>query len=525
VNWRHATQKAAIVAAFALLWASAVRAQTQVSQSPCLGLSPTLGPVFDQRVICTLPQLYGPAGLTVFSPGSIVPGTLQTSAPNVAGNFVPENNFLFSVNQAIASQIASLPLVAPAAGLTVVIDPVIKAPMWSYESFGPIFSERATTIGRHRFAIGFSYQYMDFSSLDGIDIRSLPTLFVQSGNVGFTTIAPTHDYITASNNIGLKIHQSTVFATFGLFEGLDVSVAVPILSVSMRVAADSSIVPNSSQPGFISFNAKPSSATSNGTCLSTLNSASGNAYCARAVFSNSQSASGIGDLTIRLKGILKSWKKSPQDSASRVGDGAASTAAKGQGSERISSFGAGLDVRIPTADERNFLGTGAVGLRPFLIWSRSGRLSPHANFGYQWNGKSILASNTLVGNPAASGEHNLPGQLIYSLGLETGVSRRLTVSADLVGQTVLDAGRIHLVQAEAPGLCDTFSSCSNPGQPVQQTTVEGYKGTYRSNNASVAVRYRPLGAFLLSASVLLKLDNGGLRSKAIPLVSATYMFH
>jgi len=99
------------------------------------------------------------------------------------------------------------------------------------------------------------------------------------------------------------------------------------------------------------------------------------------------------------------------------------------------------------------------------------------------------------------------------------------VSTDLVGQTFLNAGRIHLVEAAAPGLCDTFSNCSNPGQPVQETTVEGYKGTYRSNSASVAVRYRPFGAFLLSASVLLKLDNGGLRSKVIPLVSATYTFH
>ena len=522
-SWRYTRWNAVTV--LALLSSVTLRAQSQVSQPPCLGLSPALGPVFNQRVICTLPQLYGPAGLTIFSPGSIVPGTLQTSAPNVAGDFVPENNFLFSVNQAIASQIASLPLVAPAAGLSVVIDRGINAPFWSDESFGPIFSERATTIGRHRLAIGFSYQYMDFNSLDGIDIHSFPTLFVQSGNVGFTSVAPTHDYITASNNIGLKIHQSTVFATFGLFERLDVSVAVPILTVSMKAAADSSIVPNSSQPGFISFNSKPSLATSNGTCLSTLTSASGNAYCARAVFSNSQSASGIGDLTIRFKGILKSWKKSPQDSASPVGDERASTTSKTQGSERVSSLGAGFDIRVPTADERNFLGTGALGLRPFVIWSRSGRLSPHANLGYQWNGKSILASNTLVGNPTASGEHDLPGQLIYSAGLETAVTRGLTVSADLVGQTFLDAGRIHLVEAGAPGLCDTFSNCSNPGQPVQQTTVGGHKGTYRSNNASVAVRYRPFGTFLLSASVLLKLDNGGLRSKAIPLVSATYTFY
>src|SRR5882762_11898442 len=83
-------------------------------QTPCLGLaSSSLS--FNDRVICTVPQLYGPQGLIFFSPGSLFVGPLQTTAPLIAGSFTPPTvtSFLDAVNQTITSQIASLPLVAP----------------------------------------------------------------------------------------------------------------------------------------------------------------------------------------------------------------------------------------------------------------------------------------------------------------------------------------------------------------------------------------------------------------------------
>ena len=58
----------------------------------------------------------------------------------------------------------------------------------------------------------------------------------------------------------------------------------------------------------------------------------------------------------------------------------------------------GLDARMPTGDEYNFLGAGSFGARPFLAVSmRRGNFSPHANFAYQWNGNSILAGNFQTG--------------------------------------------------------------------------------------------------------------------------------
>jgi hypothetical protein len=107
--------------------------------------------------------------------------------------------------------------------------------------------------------------------------------------------------------------------------------------------------------------------------------------------------------------------------------------------------------------------------------------------------------------------------------------KRFTATADLVGQTVINGARVHLIQALAPGLCSGTSSnpsdiCADASPAVHEETIAGYKGTYEINNASLGLRCRPFGRFLVSANVLLKLDNGGLRSKAIPTVSATYTF-
>jgi Putative MetA-pathway of phenol degradation len=473
------------------------------AQSPCPTLSQTQGPFpADNKLICTLPQLYGPLGLSVEG-GANVTGVATLHSVlgfNMAfRQLVPaENNFLLSVNQTVAREVGVLPLVTPASVVGLVFDQSLGLFVLSNDSFGPIFSERASTIGKHRLAFGFSYQYMSLDSLDGVDLHSFPTLFIQGADFVGNPCNPitnagecpgsTHDFITAVNRVDLKINQYTAFVAFGLTRHTDVSVALPVLSISMQSAADSAIVPNSSnQTGFLAFETPVNEIGR--VCLSSPSQG----FCSHALFFNSQHASGVGDVTIRLKTIVKSWEQA--------------------------GLAGGLEVRIPTGDEKNFLGTGAIGIRPFAVWSRGGRISPHVNFGYQWNGSSILGGDVTTGT-----KDNIPSEFLYSAGLEASVSRHLTTSADLVGQTVVNAQRVHLIPASAPGLCDTFFACANPAPPLQETAIESYKGTYAVNNVALGARYRPFDTFLLSANVLLKLNDGGLRSKAIPTVSATYTF-
>ena len=53
------------------------------------------------------------------------------------------------------------------------------------------------------------------------------------------------------------------------------------------------------------------------------------------------------------------------------------------------ALAAGVDVRFPSGDEENLLGSGASGLRPFVAFSASFQaIAPHVNVAYQWNGRA-----------------------------------------------------------------------------------------------------------------------------------------
>ena len=72
----------------------------------------------------------------------------------------------------------------------------------------------------------------------------------------------------------------------------------------------------------------------------------------RRQFTASRTATGLGDITVRIKGAV------------------------------TNGLSLALDLRIPTGDEEDLLGSGAAGLAPFVIWSTSaGAFSPHVNVG------------------------------------------------------------------------------------------------------------------------------------------------
>jgi hypothetical protein len=158
------------------------------------------------------------------------------------------------------------------------------------------------------------------------------------------------DVVTTLNSIEATVSQFTMFVTAGVTDRFDISMAFPVVATN---------------PLTHFFR------QSNGTVGS------------RRVFTAVGQASGVGDLTVRMKGRVK---------------------------ERHSmGVSLGLDVRLPTGDEMNLLGTGAAGLQPFVIVSTTyQKLSPHVNAGYQWNGSSLLA-----GNPAAGTSADFPDQSVY----------------------------------------------------------------------------------------------------------------
>ncbi len=105
----------------------------------------------------------------------------------------------------------------------------------------------------------------------------------------------------------------------------------------------------------------------------------------------------------------------------------------------------GLDLRLPTGDEKNLLGTGAPGVHPFLAWSATyGALSPHLNVGYQWNGSSILA-----GDIEAGVSEDLPDVAVYAAGAVIAVHPRVTLALDVLGRYIIDSPRVRLEEFHA----------------------------------------------------------------------------
>jgi hypothetical protein len=437
---------------------------------------------------CVLPNLFGPTGLTVFP---------NVGFPHYA-HFVgaAQTTLNQTLSSAIATQLAVLPIISPSSGFTYKYDSEAGAFVRSTTSFGPVYSERAETVGRGNVSFGISYQRFRFSNIDGIDLHKVPALFSHIDNTGpgNTPLSYEADVIWTSNNINLNVDSNTLYGTVGITDRIDVSVSIPIVSVRMGVTSDATIVrvsgPTFNLPGVGTlpnphqFTADPNSLT--------------NAYLSNG------SASGLGDIDFRAK--VGVWHG------------------------RSAAVSAGLDVRTPTGNARQLLGSGAVGIKPFFVVSAVGKhFAPHVNLGYQWNGSSILAGDVtgstvsenssgiavIQNGPAI--KSNLPSQVFYTVGADFGATRQLTFAFDYLGQALINAPRV---------FHDTFPTQNIPGGTgvLNLPTISGGKDTVALSSGSVGFKYNLFGNVLLTANVLFRLDNKGLRQDVVPLLALSYAF-
>ena len=414
----------------------------------------------DGNLALLIPNLYGPRGLIVDSEALLPDGSTHSAHFNSA--FQAE---FTQFNISLASQLASVPLPSPASGFTYELDPALGVFKRSTQSFGPILAERAETIGRKKFSLGFNYQHFTFDSIEGVDLDDVPAVFTHDNPAA----GGRADVVTTSNAIDLRVGQFTTFLSYGLTDHVDLSVAVPVVSVDLGVVSMATVrrIGTAASPATHFFR-DASSPGSFGTTKS---------------FSTSSSASGIGDVVARLKArLLKS--------------GAA-------------GVGLGVDVRFPTGDELNLLGSGAYGVKPFLVLSVSQKvLSPHLNVAYQWNGKSVLAGNILAGE-----KRSLPNQILYDAGVDIGVTSRITLALDVLGRRVLKSPRMET---------ETFRALDGTSSFPNIHFVEG--ANFNQTNGAAGLKINAGGRLLLDFNVLFKLDDTGLRDRVTPLVGFEYSF-
>jgi hypothetical protein len=413
-------------------------------------------------LVTLIGQVFGPRGLTVDSAAALPDGSTHSAHFN--SDF--QTNFR-RFNIALASQLSALPLPSPASGFTYRFDADTGTFVRSTQSFGPILADRAETIGRGKTVLGYNLQTFSFDSLDGVDLRHVPAIFTHDdAHLG----GGRSDLVVTDNALKLTVHQYTGLVTFGVTDRLDVSFAIPLVNTRLAVASTAVIHHFGTMRGeAVHFFSDPSAPGGIGDLRE---------------FAASGTATGIGDVLVRTKRTVVR--------RSRYG------------------FATGAEVRIPSGNAYDLLGSGAWGVKPFLVLSFvAGRLSPHMNVAYQWNGASVLA-----GDASRRIADDLPDRLLVTAGFDAGINERLSVAFDFLTERVLDSPQLEIAQFTASGSLGT-------------ATFENIMFTTRSyliRNGAAGLKFAFRDGLLANFNVRFSASNDGLADRVTPLVGIEYGF-
>lgn len=401
--------------------------------------------------------LYGPSGLIVDSEATL-PGE-QIHSAHFNNDF--QTNF-GKFTTALVSQFVTVPLPSPAAGFTFRLDPSTGVFQRSTQSYGSILSERAETIGARRVSFGFAAQRFSFDTVEGVSLDQVPAVFTHDNA---QLLGGRQDVVTTSNAIEASVSQFTTFVTLGVTDRFDLSIAVPVVSNRLKVVSNATIQRLGTTNPLTHFFRQSDGEIGNTRTFTALGE-----------------ASGVGDITVRMKASLPS--------AGSLG------------------VAVGVDVRLPSGDALNLLGTGTTGVQPFIVLSTAlQRVSPHVNASYQWNGTSILA-----GNPATGDSADFPDQVAYTLGADVSASEHLTFAFDVLGRILINAERIGISDFHALDGKSTFRN------------ITFAEKSFNTLNGAIGLKVNLVDRLLLDANLLFALDSHGVRDKLTPLVGFEYSF-
>jgi Putative MetA-pathway of phenol degradation len=412
--------------------------------------------------------------LTEFLREGITLAPPQAPFPSHEAHFIAEDSPQFRAVQqfsaGLANQLSSFPIASSAGGFTYRFDPALGVFTRSADSFGPVYAERADTIGKGKFNLGINYSHYTFDRIDDLALRDGAVRLVfthQDVNRDESNLAPWFegDIITARLFLKLETDITAFVVSYGATDRLDVGLAVPLVHVELDAQADATIqriATSASAPDIHRFINGGSNET----------------------FRRTGSASGVGDVVLRGKFQLL-----------RGNRGGLSIAE---------------DLRLSTGEERDLLGTGATQAKTFVVGSlRLGGFSPHVNAGYTWSSGSEEGAE-------------IPDEISYTAGFDWAVSPRMTFAVDLLGRDFINTRTVRVEQA-------TFQANTNPAGPPNIVTatfprlVAG-QGDSNSLLGSVGVKINPFGNLLLTVNGLFRLNNEGLQDDFAPLVAVDYSF-
>jgi hypothetical protein len=440
-----------------------------------------------------LPQLLGNT--------IVLQSTNLPDQPNHQAHFKPGPDQLEvpgQFNRALLTLLSTSPIGSPSGGFTYTFDPALGTFRRTSESFGPSFSERALTIGRDRVSVGFGYQRSTYDTFEGLNLRQRGVTFYvphidccsrgsgQDPESDGSRLTPAFegDLVEARLALDLRTDASVIAVNFGVTDRMDIGVVIPFLTVSM----DASVLARIER---LSTEDTPHIHTFEGEDPDTH------------TFRASGTASGLGDLVARTKYILKRT----------TGGGLA----------------AGLDLRLPTGDETNLLGTGGVQARLYGIWSDTyGRVSPHANAGYTFSSHGALPGT------------ELRDEVNVAAGIDIVLRPRATLVVDFIGRTLVGAGRMREADktftftqtgggtgsGSGSGTGGGSGSGNRPDETLSVTRreLQLQSGDLHLSFGSASIRFSPWRSVLVTAGVLFPMSQAGLRDRVTPVLGIDYAF-
>jgi len=407
---------------------------------------------------------------------TILTDRLQLSPGEHKNHYVPaaaqaESLLAPSLNGLIVSNINSFPLNSTTPGVS--FDFSGGQLVTVQEGAGPIFADRATTIGKGRFNVGFNATYLDMSRVRGVATDQMRFSFTHEdvngdGVLGGADAEASTEADVIDVNMGMSLTAQifAFYAAYGITRNLDVGVAIPLIHIHMSGTATATI--NS----FTYANTGRASHFFGGTADNPI---------LETTVPYDESASGIGDVVLRLKYCFL------------------------RGSALDLGFLA--DVRFPTGREEDFLGSGkADAIFAVLFSKKIVDFTPHLNLGYEVRKADFQSDRVIV-----------------RAGFDQRILQGLTFAGDFLG--TIDVNQSEAIKLY-PGTVTIVEAGNNSGQVARTVRLSNIPDSDNDNlyNVSVGMKYSPWQGALFLANMLVPLNQAGLRASVAPTLGVSVDF-
>lgn len=295
-----------------------------------------------------------------------------------------------------------------------------------FDTFGSLSANKATTLGRGKLGLGLSYQHAKFDEFDGKDIgrvfvdqrtdeivegRTLDTDIIPGVEFQQSGLIRRQSRITASD-VEFTADVVTLSITYGLLDNLDVGALIPYIWLNTRGKISADI----SQEGNVSFllvDTKGDDDPSNDEIIPDVSTAGSFKGRRRTTKRFDRDFEGLGDIIL----FGKLQVVSEQGLPNRI-----------QGPVDVAVQ---LEVKLPTGDEDDFLGTGEtdVALRTIVQKQVLERLILRGEVGYNYSG---LGSSFSSWDLKAGAEFQISPDLTTSLEVISNISDEFDAVTDAI---------------------------------------------------------------------------------------------